>query len=92
MKLILCIHVSFTQMDPVKFLIITEDHNSLFLKLVALLDFNSEKSLDGVYRLYISRIDLRNFRNFRKSSFHFTDGVNTLIGETDLVKPMYFMQ
>lgn len=40
--------------------------------------------------MYISRIDIRNFRNFQKASFHFTDGVNTLIGENGAGKTNVF--
>lgn len=31
--------------------------------------------------MYISRLRLRNFRNFQKAKFRFSEGVNTLIGE-----------
>ncbi|MCD1257658.1 AAA family ATPase [Paenibacillus athensensis] len=40
--------------------------------------------------MYISRIDIRNFRNFQNASFHFTDGVNTLIGENGSGKTNVF--
>ena len=31
--------------------------------------------------MHISKMTVRNFRNFKKSTFHFRKGVNTLIGE-----------
>jgi predicted ATP-dependent endonuclease of OLD family len=31
--------------------------------------------------MYISKLSIRNFRNFRNATFHFRKGVNTLIGE-----------
>lgn len=40
--------------------------------------------------MYISRIDIRNFRNFQNASFRFTDGVNTLIGENGAGKTNVF--
>ncbi|QGG55028.1 ATP-dependent nuclease [Paenibacillus sp. B01] len=40
--------------------------------------------------MYISKVDFRNFRNFKKATFHFTDGVNTLIGENGAGKTNVF--
>ncbi|MBV6714241.1 ATP-dependent nuclease [Paenibacillus chitinolyticus] len=40
--------------------------------------------------MYISKINLRNFRNFKNSTFKFVDGVNTLLGENGAGKTNVF--
>ncbi|MDM5278715.1 AAA family ATPase [Paenibacillus silvae] len=40
--------------------------------------------------MYISKINLRNFRNFKNNTFKFIDGVNTLIGENGAGKTNVF--
>jgi putative ATP-dependent endonuclease of OLD family len=44
----------------------------------------------GSNSMHISRLRLRNFRNFRNAEFRFTKGVNTLIGENGSGKTNVF--
>ena len=37
-------------------------------------------------KMYLSRLKITNFRNYRFSTFDFKNGVNTIIGENDSVK------
>jgi predicted ATP-dependent endonuclease of OLD family len=41
--------------------------------------------------MHITSLSIRNFRNFRKSSFHFQKGINTLIGENGSGKTNVFL-
>ena len=36
--------------------------------------------------MHISKLAIRNFRNFKNTTFHFQKGVNTLIGENENTK------
>ena len=45
--------------------------------------------LIGSINMYISKVSLVNYRNFENSFFLFNKGINTIIGEMHLVKPIY---
>lgn len=40
-------------------------------------------SLNGVNCMYISKIQIKNFRNFKQFEAHFNNGINVIIGHNN---------